>query len=99
MASESHEEPLQITEADGLHLPEEYIGYEGGLVVRTPRGGTKVLTPREFSGLLDSIKPRHFGEIDRLSKNGHLAPDYVQLKKYGEDEEVYRVKLNGGESP
>lgn len=88
-----HVEPLAVYERDGLALPESYIGYEGGLVVRTPCGGTTVLTPREFGGLLTDVRPRHFGEVDRLSTNGHLAPDYVQLKKYGEAPEVYRVDV------
>lgn len=94
-SEDPHEEPLAVYDRDGLALPEDYICYEGGLVVRTPKG-TTVLTPREFGGVLDTVRPSDFGEVNRLSVNGHLAPDRVQLKKYGEEPEVYRVEVSHG---
>lgn len=90
--SDPHQEPLAVYEYDGLALPEPYIGYEGGLVVRTPRGTTD-LKPREFGGFVAGILPSDFGEVDRLSTNGHLSPDRVQLKRYGEEPDVYRVDV------
>lgn len=87
-----HAEPLAVYPGDGLALPDEYIGYEGGLVVRTP-SGTTVLSPRKFGGTLKTVTPSDFGPVDRLSTNGHLSPDRVQLKKYGEAPDVYRVEV------
>ena len=93
MTNDPHTEPLAVYEHDGLALPEAYIGYEGGLVVRTP-SGTTVLNLRTFGGVLDTVQPSDFGEVDRLSTNGHLSPDRVQLKKYGEEPEVFRVAVD-----
>lgn len=93
-----HEEPLAISEAGGLCLPDAYVGYEGGLVARMPNGGTIDFKPREWGAFVGNVVPRHFGEAGQ-GVNSHLEADQVSLKKYGEDAEVFRVDVEVAEVP
>lgn len=82
--------PLEVNETDGLELPEDYIGYPDGVVVRTPSMTLEMPTGSEqMTSPLGVVFPRHF-DGDR---NPDLAPDKVSLKKYGEDAEVFRVDV------
>lgn len=89
VTADPHAEPLRVTEADGLALPEPYIGYEGGLVVRTP-DNTQQFNGWRPKGRVPTVLPRHFGERDY---NPELAPDQVSLKKYGEEPAVFKVEI------
>lgn len=91
--NDPHAEPLLVTEADGLRLPEDYIGHDGGLVVRMPNGGTIDFKPRKWNGRVGNVVPRHFGQVNEDGPNAHLEADQVSLKKYGEDAEVYTVEV------
>lgn len=99
MPDDPHAEPLHVSEADGLCLPDEYIGHDGGLVVRMPNGGTIDYKPREFGAHAETVRPAHFGETNDDGRNSHLEPDQVSLKKYGEDEQVFRVDVPLGVTP
>lgn len=88
-----HAEPLLVTDADGLHLPEGYIGHDGGLVARMPNGGTVDFKPRKWGATVGNVVPRHFGDVNGEGPNDHLEEDQVQLKKYGEEAEVFRVEV------
>jgi len=90
MTNDPHTEPLAVYEHDGLALPEAYIGYEGGLVVRTPKN-TQQYNGWWGDAFVGSVRPDHFGDYDY---NPELAPDCVQLKKYGEEPEVFRVAVD-----
>lgn len=92
-ADDPHVEPLRVTEADGLCLPEDYIGHEGGLVARMPNGGTIDFKPREWGGTVGNVVPRHFGEVNDDGPNAHLEADQVGLKKYGQEPEVFAVEV------
>lgn len=93
-----HDEPLEVSDHDGLALPHEFVGHDGGLVARMPNGGTIDFKPRKWGAFVGNVLPRHFGE-NGSGPNDHLAVDEVGLKKYGEDEQVYRVDVSeGGES-
>lgn len=88
-----HEEPLRVTDADGLRLPGSYIGHDGGLVARMPNGGTIDFKPRQWSYAVGNVVPRHFGEVNEDGPNTHLGPYQVSLKKYGEEAEVFEVAV------
>lgn len=88
-----HEEPLHVTTADGLHLPDDYIGHDGGLVVRLPVGITIDFKLREWGAHVGIVQPRHFGETSE-GRNDHLDAFEVSLKKYGEDPDVYAVDVD-----
>lgn len=96
MSADPHEEPLRVTEADGICLPEPFIGHDGGLVARMPNGGTIDFKPRQWDGLIPNVRPAHFGEVNEGGRNDHLDADQIGLKKYGEDEQVYQVAVESG---
>lgn len=93
MTDGPHTEPLQVTKADGLCLPEDYIGHDGGLVVRVPTGLTVDGKPREWGGHHGAIGPCHFGSVNDDGTNAHLAADEVSLKRYGHPAETFRVDV------
>ena len=98
MPDDPHAEPLNVYELDGLCLPEPFIGYEGGLVVRTPSGLTVDCKPRQWDAHMGAVRPRHFGEVNENGTNSHLDANQVSLKKYGEPERIYRVDVPDGGS-
>lgn len=95
MSASPHAEPLQVTEADGLCLPDEYADLEGGvgLVIRAPQITLDMKPNTHPKGYFSqAIVPRHWSDEGEL-QNPELLPDQVSLKQYGEDAEVFRVEL------
>lgn len=91
--SQPHEEPLWVTESDGLHLPDGYGDCDDRLIIRAPQV-TKILLSGVRGYLLGSLRPRDWSDEGELQNPG-LLPNEVSLKRYGEPAETFAVELKG----
>lgn len=87
------DDTLAVDDVSGLTLPFEFIGYDGGLVIRTPKA-TIEHDPGMRHGPFDpTVEPAFFGGDEPLA-HPELAPDKVSFQKEGGDPQVYTVRVS-----
>lgn len=97
-AKELHPEGMLKHDGEMLHLPDEYVEYGGGVVIRTPTATVDAESfPFDSVGGTFPFAREHWAsrDDDTVLNNPSLAPDKVSIKRYGEEPTIYTVRFDG----